>query len=161
MPAVDLPPIVEITDPAAGVLYVLDVQHRVAYRSMFQTQRPPERNAVSASRGRPMAPLPQGTEPLGTQTIDGVVVEGIRTTQTIAGAAQGLDHPVVVTTETWTSPELRVTLLRKTTDPRTGESVFRIRNFTRAEPDGALFLPPAGYEIREQPGPFSITYTKQ
>lgn len=159
-PAVEVDPIVEITDPVAGVQYVLDVQRRVAYRSAVRTSPPAEGVGISASQGRLPARLPQGAESLGTQTIDGVVVEGVRTTQTIPAGTQGYDRAIVVTTETWTSAELRITMLRKTNDPRSGESTFRIENFSRSEQDMTLFLPPPDYEIKDETGPISITYSK-
>jgi hypothetical protein len=159
-PAVEVDPIVSITDPVAGVQYVLDMQHRVAYRSSVRTSPPVEGGGISASLGRSPARLPQGAESLGTQTIDGVLVEGVRTTQTIPAGMQGYDRAIVIAMETWTSPELRITMLRKTTDPRSGESTFRIESFSRTEPDATLFLPPPDYEIKEEAGPLSITYSK-
>jgi hypothetical protein len=155
--SMDVDPIVEITDPVAGVLYVLDVQHRVAYRSFVQT--PPQRPAAASTPKRVPARLPPGAESLGTQTIDGVAVEGTRTTRTIPAGTQGLDRDLVITTETWTSAELGITVLRKSNDPRTGESTYRILNLSRADPDIALFLPPPDYLIQDEPGPFSITYS--
>lgn len=159
-PAVDAARIVEITDPVANIQYVLDTQNRVAHSSAVGTPPPAAGRARPALQGLAQAHLPPGMESLGEQTIDGVVAEGIRTTQTIPAGVQGYDRDIVVTTDTWTSPELRITMLRKTTDPRYGESTFRIRNFSRAEPDMTLFLPPADYAIKEETGPFSITYSR-
>jgi hypothetical protein len=158
--ALEVDPIIFITDPVAGAQYVLDVQHRVAYRSSVRTPPQAEGGRMPGPPGRLPAMLPPGAESLGTQTIDGVVVEGVRSTQTIPAGAQGYDRAIVSTTDTWMSAELRITMLRKTTDPRYGESTFRIQDFSRAEPEVSLFLPPADYEIKEETGPISITYSK-
>ncbi|MBZ5583201.1 MAG: hypothetical protein LAQ30_13550 [Acidobacteriia bacterium] len=156
----DAPRIVEITDPVANVSYVLDTQNRVAHRSALRAAPPPGGRAMPALQDRATAPSPPGTESLGAQTIDGVTVEGVRSTQTTPAGAQGYDRDIVVTTDTWTSRELRITMLRKTADPRYGESTFRIRNFSRAEPAMTLFLPPPDYLVREETGSFAITYSK-
>jgi len=188
---VQVDPIVEITDPVAGVEYILDVQQRVAHRSAVRvpapvtaTRRPWVMQSLPPDAVTPVPPAPDGlpsTPPiivppvpplafgspissqsasLGTQTIDGVTVQGLRTMRTIPAGAQGYDRDVVTTIETWTSPELRIVMLRTTTDPRYGVSTFRIQNFVRGEQDMSLFLPPADYTIKDDDGPFSITYSK-
>jgi hypothetical protein len=61
--------------------------------------------------------------------------------------AIGNDRPITTITETWTSPELKMVILSKDSDPRNGESTTRLTNVTRAEPDPSLFQIPADYEI--------------
>jgi len=34
-------------------------------------------------------------------------------------------------------------------DPRTGESTYRLHNIIRAEPDRSLFMVPADYTVRD------------
>lgn len=82
-------------------------------------------------------------ESLGTQTIEGVTAEGTRETRTIPAGAIGNEKPIVITSETWTSPDLQTIVLSKRNDPRFGETVYKLTGITRGEPDPALFQPPA------------------
>jgi hypothetical protein len=86
-------------------------------------------------------------ESLGTQTIEGVVAEGTRITHTIAAGKIGNDRAIVTVSERWYSPELQVIVLSKTSDPRIGETTYRLTNILRSEPDSALFQVPADYKI--------------
>jgi len=97
------------------------------------------------------SPLEGGEEPaagnvnresLGTQMIEGVSAEGARITKTIPAGAIGNEKAIVITSETWTSPELQVVVLSKRSDPRFGETVYKLTNITRAEPDASLFQLP-------------------
>ena len=54
--------------------------------------------------------------------------------------------------EIWRSPELKVTVLSKNSDPRSGESTTRLTNISRAEPDAASFQVPPDYEIIDAQG---------
>jgi hypothetical protein len=49
-----------------------------------------------------------------------------------------------------------LTILSKTVDPQSGESIRKFENFSRSEPDPALFQIPLGYRIVEETGPFTI-----
>lgn len=89
-------------------------------------------------------------EDLGTQTIEGVSAEGRRDTITIPAGQIGNDRPIEIVTEIWTSPELHTVVLRKHSDPRIGETVFRLTNISRSEPDPSLFQPPAGVKFRTE-----------
>lgn len=82
-------------------------------------------------------------ESLGTQTIEGVTAEGTRDTRTIPAGAIGNEKPIVITSETWTSPDLQMVVLSMRNDPRFGETVYKLTGITRGEPDPALFQPPA------------------
>jgi hypothetical protein len=90
-------------------------------------------------------------EDLGSQTIEGVSAEGKRDTMTIPAGQIGNERPIEVVSETWYSPELRTMVLRKHSDPRVGETVFRLTDIRRGEPDAALFQPPPGAKTRVEP----------
>jgi hypothetical protein len=90
-------------------------------------------------------------EDLGTQTIEGVSAQGHRETVTIPAGEIGNDRAIELITEIWTSPELHTVVLRKHSDPRVGETVFRLANITRSEPDASLFQPPANAKIKVEP----------
>jgi len=89
-------------------------------------------------------------EDLGTQTIEGVSAEGHRETVTIPAGQIGNERPIDMVTEIWTSPELHTVVLRKHSDPRMGETVFRLTDIKRVEPDASLFQPPAGAKIKSE-----------
>jgi hypothetical protein len=90
------------------------------------------------------------TEPIGKRTIEGVNAEGTRSVSTIEIGAIGNDRPIQSVTERWFSPDLQTIMLSKTTDPRSGEEVFKLVNVNRSEPAAYLFQVPAGYQIVEQ-----------
>jgi hypothetical protein len=88
-------------------------------------------------------------EALPDQTLEGVLAHGKRTTSTIPAGTIGNDQPIVVTSETWYSPDLQTIVLSKRTDPRIGESVMSVTNIQRGEPSASLFQVPAGYTIKD------------
>ena len=90
-------------------------------------------------------------EDLGTQTIEGVSAQGKRETVTIPAGQIGNERPIEIVTETWFSPELHTMVLRKHSDPRMGESTYRLTDIKRNEPDASLFQPPAGTKISVEP----------
>lgn len=89
------------------------------------------------------------TEKLPARNIEGVMAEGVRTTRTIPAGAIGNEQPIVTVTEEWRSPDLRVLVLTRTSDPRTGESTYKLLNITRAEPAQSWFDVPPDYTIKE------------
>lgn len=93
------------------------------------------------------------TEDLGSQTMEGVFVTGVRTTRTIPAGQIGNEKPISIVTEVWTSPDLKTVVYSKRSDPRTGEQTFRLTGITRSEPDGSLFTVPADFKIVEGPQP--------
>jgi hypothetical protein len=99
-------------------------------------------------------------ESLGTQSIDGLLCEGRRTTTTFPVDSFGNDRPVVVIEESWTSPELKTIILSKANDPRSGENTFEIRNLSRTEPDASLFQPPPDYSVVDESGSVTISFGK-
>jgi hypothetical protein len=90
-------------------------------------------------------------EDLGTQTIEGVSAEGKRETVSIPAGQIGNERAIEVISETWYSPELHTMVLRKHSDPRVGETVFRLTDIKRSEPDASLFQPPPGAKTRVEP----------
>jgi len=85
--------------------------------------------------------------------MEGVLVNGVRTTRTIPAGQIGNDRPISIVTEVWTSPELKTIVYSKRTDPRMGEQIFQLKNVVRGEPDASLFIVPADFKIVEGPRP--------
>jgi hypothetical protein len=185
------PVIVEILDPVVGCEYILDTQAKVAHRIALQPMPTPTSVARISGMQLPMVgPAPAtatssssvsctivtvqrtaGAEPmrlqstresLGTQMIEGVPAQGNRTTTVYPVGSQGNDRPISVISESWYSPDLRTTILSKTSDPRTGDNTMKWTNISRNEPDPLLFMPPADYSVVEEAGPqVTIHYTVQ
>jgi hypothetical protein len=110
----------------------------------------PKENAVMRSRGGLVGyAIVADKTPLEHATIDGLAVEGRKTSETIPAGQIGNDLPITITNEEWTSTDLKVLVLTKHTDPRSGESTYRLSNVVRAEPDPSLFMVPAGYDVRD------------
>jgi hypothetical protein len=89
------------------------------------------------------------TESLGRQNIEGVDADGTRTTITIPAGQIGNDRPIEMVDERWYSPELQVVVMTRHTDPRIGETVYKLTNISRSEPPGSLFEVPADFKITE------------
>lgn len=158
-----------ITDVVDCVHYSLSPQTRTAFRMSYPpnaTRQATQTNVKAdtpASGSRP-APLPEelrpkiSHEPLGTQTIEGVLANGSRMTTTFPAGSTGNDRAIVQVSETWTAADLRgIVVLRTMDDPRSGQRIIRLINIDRTEPAPALFHVPADYAItttvvtKEQP----------
>jgi hypothetical protein len=87
---------------------------------------------------------------LGVKVIEGVTAKGRRETQTIPTGQIGNDRPISVVSETWYSDELQAIVLSRHSDPRVGDSEYKVTNVSRAEPSRSLFEVPAGYTIKEE-----------
>jgi len=145
----NLPPVIFISDPVAGVNYAVSPASKTASRSA-----PGGRGPMGRGEHMRGGPPPAGrqlqnakTESLGTKTLEGVTAEGTRTTVTIPAGQEGNEQPMQTVTENWYSPDLQMVVLFKRSDPRTGETVTRYTNIVRAEPAHTLFEVPADYKI--------------
>jgi hypothetical protein len=87
-------------------------------------------------------------EDLGQQIVEGVPAKGTRTTSVIAAGSIGNELPITVVSEEWTSIDLKVLVMTKHVDPRSGETTYRLTGITRGEPNQALFEPPAGVTVK-------------
>jgi hypothetical protein len=102
------------------------------------------------------------TESLGKQNIEGVEADGTRTTVTIAAGLIGNEQPIQIVSERWYSPALQTVVMTRHSDPRFGETVYRLTNINRSEPAKSLFEVPADYTIKEGPtvGPLRVRTRK-
>jgi hypothetical protein len=93
------------------------------------------------------------TEKLGTQVIEGVAAEGTRDTITIPAGEIGNERAIEIINERWYSPELKTVVMTRHSDPRFGETVYRLTNISRTEPPHSLFEVPADYTLKDEPPP--------
>jgi hypothetical protein len=173
----EAPHLVLIDDPVAGVHWNLDAQTKMALKMPFalKTGSPagsfvppppgPEKtwffSSAAPGPGGGVQIVTRNTIPkddtnvtktdLGTQTIEGVAAQGTRVTRTIPAGADGNALPIVITTETWYSPDLKVLVMSKTSDPRIGETTYKLTNIQRSEPPANLFQVPDDYTVKDQP----------
>jgi hypothetical protein len=148
--------VVFLRDPVAHTSHVISMDSKTATLSnMPQHERGPHGNPQASTSPQPEArtrPQHKGetVESLGSQMMEGVMAEGTRITHTIPAGSVGNEHELKIVSETWYSKDLQTVVMSKHTDPRVGESIFKLTNITRAEPDATLFQVPAGFKVTEQ-----------
>jgi len=99
------------------------------------------------------------SENLGTETMEGVIVEGRRRTTTWPTGSVGNDRPLIGTHEYWRSPALKLEILSTSDDPRSGQHTHKVTNLSTSEPDAALFQPPPVYTVKDETGEFEISWS--
>lgn len=104
---------------------------------------------VHAEGGEGVTPK---VEQLGKRIIEGVECEGTKEVVTIEAGKIGNERPLEIVTERWQSPELGVDVLRKHSDPRFGETNYRLQGIVRGEQPRSLFEVPADYKAEELGG---------
>ena len=157
--------IITIMDPVARVHYSLDPARKVAMRSPLPVIKRFDgvaRAGVTASVAGGATVTTEAvvinagaknarTESLGTSQIEGVQAQGTRTVVTIPAGAIGNQAPIEMVTEQWFSPELGAVVLSRRSDPRFGETTYRLQNIVRAEPSPELFQVPTDYTVDAVP----------
>ncbi len=150
-------------DPGDGTAYTLDPTTRTARRvprmtivnaglNVVRTFTPAGINVAGARSGGPQ-PVNRATEEsLGTRQIEGVKATGRKTTTIIPTGQIGNDRPIEITDERWESPELKMLVYSRNSDPRTGVVEYRLTNINRSEPPADLFMVPSDYTINEAAG---------
>jgi hypothetical protein len=169
-----------VRDPVAEQSFMLDPERRVAHkhppmsafgglRAKIEMEKAHEKTHASATLagGEPRAafafyrPLGESRkESLGIKLMEGVQAEGTRITTTIPAGEIGNERPIEIVSESWYSPELEMTILTRHYDPRAGETLYRLTDIRREEPDASLFQIPAGYDVFEAPMRFDVKLKK-
>lgn len=155
-------------DPGDGTAYTLDPATRTA-RRVPRIAVPLAGNMTLAfqsgggalvvhtrSDGRAIGGPGAGTpseEILGARQFEGVRALGRKTTSVIPTGQIGNDRPIEITDERWESPELRMLLYSRNSDPRTGVVEYRLTNINRSEPPADLFMIPNDYTLIQPPLP--------
>jgi hypothetical protein len=166
---------VMIHDPVAGFTAMLDPTNKVAHKMTHLANGSHNATAAATSgsgrrghMGTQMAVrtgggddgamvvtrhsenLPEPVkEDLGTQTLNGVVARGTRTTMTIPAGKMGNDRPMQVVHERWYSDDLQMVVKSVNNDPRFGETTYELTNIERNVPAASLFQIPGDYKVQE------------
>ncbi len=144
---------IHLYDPQTRISTEIDVRHRTCYTHTLD--HPPSTVPPTVRYGSPSdTGIPQNDfskeENLGSQEIEGVMARGVRETQIIPAESSQTGKEVIVTDEYWYSDELRINVLMKHSDPRTGTKTLKVTGMTRGEPDPAEFQIPEGYSRMER-----------
>ena len=141
---------VTISDPVAGVVYELDAKNKVAF------SRPAGFSRMSPTMGAAQVPAETEAnvkrETLAAQSMRGIMAIGMRVTRTIPAGTIGNAQAIEIVRETWISDELKVPVMTKVSDPRTGTTVTELTNINRSQPDPSLFQVPSDYKVWKRPG---------
>jgi hypothetical protein len=62
----------------------------------------------------------------------------------------GNERPINIVSERWYSPELQIVVMTKQSDPRFGETTYRLTSINRTEPARNLFEVPADYTLKTE-----------
>jgi hypothetical protein len=174
----DAPRVIFINDPVAGIQYTLDPRTQTARRTaasqselLAMEQYFLELDAAVRQAGTELevpeeliseldaavAKTGKGSSKkkrrrggsIEKQMIEGVEAEGTRHTSTIPAGQIGNKLPLEIVDERWYSPELQTVVMTRHYDPRSGETIYRLTNIDRREPDRSLFEVPAGYTLKD------------
>jgi hypothetical protein len=166
---------ITIIDPVSGANYILDAASRTARKlptADVVMHSPPadkvtsgqvfeRRVAISGAPGSAdMAPTAGvrvlirhtesgavNKETLGKQIIEGIEAEGSRVTVTTPAGQIGNELPIQTISESWYSPKLQTVVLSKQSDPRMGETIFRLTKVELGEPASSLFEVPSDFKV--------------
>jgi len=168
----ETPTQITISDPVAGVAYTLDPNKLTARKMAVMTRTviyspdaPAKKTAEAGTMTKTLtggpntyafvnggtktvvSVAPSNRQSLGTQSFDGVLAEGTSSTSILPAGSIGNDRDIHVVDERWYSSDLKTATMTKHSDPRSGESIFRLTNIHRGEPSPDLFQVPAAYQV--------------
>ena len=145
------PPVIRVHlyDPQTRVSTMIVPDKRIFWTDTVNnppsTVPPSPRYGSAIQQGLPQNDFTR-EEDLGVREFGGLASHGFRETQTIP-SEDGSGKRTVVVDEYWYSDELRINLMVKHSDPRTGTVTLTVAHVVRAEPDPSAFAIPEGYKL--------------
>jgi hypothetical protein len=139
-------------DPTTGTGFILYPSSHFAEHMILPQNAPavpPTNWAQHKTSGGGPAPNVRD-EDLGSNDIEGFLVHGYRRTRTIPANLSGTGKPVDVVDEYWYSDQLRLNLIQKHNDPRTGSVALTVMEVKAQEPATDLF---EVHKVGEPPPP--------
>jgi hypothetical protein len=152
---------IHLYDPRTRVSTELDARTRTVYTETMS--HPPSTVPPTVRFGSPSGTgVPQNEfakeEDLGSREIEGMLARGVRETQIIPAEGNEIGKEITITDEYWYSDELRINVVMKHSDPRSGDTTLTVTHITRGEPDPSLLEIPEGYKRpgAAQPAPQAV-----
>ncbi|HEX9110246.1 MAG TPA: hypothetical protein VF845_02115 [Terriglobales bacterium] len=139
-----------IYDPQTRLSTFLDPKTHLARQIVLRT--PPSAPANSTPDTAIALPNAQNlrTQDLGTETVAGLILHGTRKLRTVPATLSGTGREITITDDYWYSDDLKVYLVLRHNDPRTGEQFVGIIKVDRKEPDASNFQIPPAYKIVDE-----------
>ena len=140
-----------VFDPETRVRTTLSAKRLTATQAivklpvMLAGNAPP--TAGGGKVGRVLAQKNDSVEEIGMDYMDGTDVKHFRERRIVSFGDAGNESSVATVYEYWYAPGLKVNLMSKRTDPRTGMQMARLKEIKRVEPNASLFEIPAGYKV--------------
>ena len=144
--------LVFITDPVAKAEFILNLDDRTAIVRKLQGTKiiTVEQKRDLEAAGKPIqspAPTESRQDALGEDVIEGLTCDHMMLYEMIPAESIGNERPIVITSETWASPDLRLLVIRKKKDPRFGETVYKVTHIVRGNPDPSSFQVPRDFKV--------------
>ena len=164
------PKLISIHDPVKNEHFTLEPEGKIAHKAVIENKIPGKGHDETFEfhvppggggglRFHREAPESK-SESLGRQVIEGFAVDGTKTVSVIPAGEIGNESPIEIVSEKWYSPELQVHVMTRHMDPRFGETVYRMTNIRRGEPDPSLFTIPKDYKIEKAGSPRIVVRDK-
>jgi len=139
-----------IYDPQTRRNTFLIAETHIARQTILPAPPPAPANSTPATAIAPANAQNLNTQDLGTETVAGLLLHGTRKLRTVPATLSGTGQEVTITDDYWYSEDLKVYLVLKHNDPRTGEQIVGITQMDRREPDPSTFQIPAAYKIVDE-----------
>jgi hypothetical protein len=149
---------ITISDPVAGAVTELDAKNKTAFThpARFPNSSQTASNSRMQTMGAGRRPAQTDTnvkrEALAARSMNGTLASGTRVTRTIPAGTIGNSLAIETVRETWMADDLKVALMTKMSDPRTGTMTMELTNVNRSQPDPSLFQTPSDYTVKQGPG---------
>jgi TonB family protein len=117
-------------------------------RTTFMLRTPEGGDAAAVGQYRREENRRAQSESLGKQSVEGVEAEGTRETITIPAGEIGNERAIEIVNERWYSTELQTVIKTRHSDPRFGETIYRLTNINRGEQPKTLFEVPGDYIVK-------------
>ena len=139
-----------IYDPQTRLSTFLNPETHIARQMVLPT--PPQAPANSTPEAATALSNAQNlsTKDLGTESVAGLVLRGTRKERTVPATVSGTGREVTITDDYWYSDDLKVYLVLKHNDPRTGEQIVGITRVDRQEPGSSIFQIPSEYKVVDE-----------
>ena len=137
-----------VYDPETRVSIFLDPMTRLAREQVLS-----QPSTVSGKAHRVPTTTGVVETELGSQVLDGVVLQGLRKSRTVPATMSGTGKELVVIDEYWYSTDLGIDMIIRHEDARTGEQMVAVTEVTRGEPDAKLFEVPKNYKLVDETPP--------